>query len=119
MHSDFSLNKLYLVLFLSTQGTANSFLVRFAGRPDSKQQPDRQAAWKAMDEKYLNSSVQRRRVLTRKLKGMMMRPTQDFNKYITEVFQQRDDHILDIILEDLSDEYEPSDLPPRGTLGSG
>ena len=51
--------KLYSVLFLSTKGSANSFLERFAGRPDSRQQPDGQTAWKAMTEKYLNFSMQR------------------------------------------------------------
>ena len=54
----------------------------------------------------------------RKLNGMTMRPNQDPDEYLTEVFQQRDqlEHIaesfaeaciLDIILEGLSDEYEP------------
>ena len=53
-----TLNKqLYSVLFSCTKGAANSLLVRFAGRPDSRQQPDGQAAWRAMGEKYLNSSM--------------------------------------------------------------
>ena len=42
--------QLYSVLFLCTKGVANSFLVRFAGRPGSRQQPDGQAAWRAMGE---------------------------------------------------------------------
>ena len=32
--------QLYSVLFLSFEGAANSFLIRFAGRPDTRQQPD-------------------------------------------------------------------------------
>ena len=36
--------QLYSVVFLYTKGAANSFLVRFAGRPSSRQQPDGQAA---------------------------------------------------------------------------
>ena len=110
--------KLYSVLFLCTQGALNSFLVRFAGRPNSRQQPDGQAAWRATGEKYLNSSMQRRRILMRKLNGMTMRPNQDLYEYFTEVIRQRDElehisesfteaRILDIILEGLSDEYEP------------
>ena len=43
--------QLYSVLFLCTIGAANSFLVRFVGRPDSRQQTDGQAAWKTMPEK--------------------------------------------------------------------
>ena len=69
--------KLYSVLFLCTKGAANSFLVRFVGRPDSRQQPDRQVAWISMGEKCLNSSIQRRRILMRRLNGMAMRPNQD------------------------------------------
>ena len=65
--------------------------------------------------KCLNSSVQRRFTLILKLDGA---PNQDSNKYLTEVFQQRDElehigesfteaRILDLILEGLRDEYEP------------
>ena len=110
--------QLYSVLFLCTKGAANSFLVRFAGRPDSRQHSNGQAAWRATGEKYLNSSIQRRHILMCKLKGMATRPNQDPDEYFTEVFQQRDElehvgenftkaHILDIILEGQSDEYEP------------
>ena len=109
--------QLSIVLFLSTKGAANSFLVRFAGRPNSRLQPNEQAAWRAMVETYLNSSMQRRRTLMRKLNGMIMMLNQDPDKYLTEVFQERDglEHIgesfaeariLYIILEGLSDEYE-------------
>ena len=66
-------------------------LVRFAGRPSSRQQPDRQAAWRVIDEKYLNSSMQRRHILMCKMNGMTMRPNQDPDEYLTEVFQQRDE----------------------------
>ena len=108
----------YSVLFLYTIDAANSFLVRFAGRPCSRQQPDRRAAWRATGEKCLNSSMQRRHILKHKLNGMTMRPNQDPDEYLTEVFQQRDElehigesftepRILDIILEGLSNEYEP------------
>ena len=111
--------QLYSVLFLCTKSAANNFLVRFAGRPGSRQQPDGQAAWRAiMGEKYLNSSMQRRCILMRKLNGMTMTPNQHPDEYLTQVFQQRDElehisetfteaRILDIILEGLSDEYEP------------
>ena len=110
--------QLYSVLFLFTKRASNSFLVRFAGRPNSRQQPDGQAAWKAMGEKYLNSSMQRRRILMHKLNGMTMRPNRDPDEHLTAFFQQRDElehigesfaeaRILDIILEGLSDEYEP------------
>ena len=37
----------YSVLFLCTEGAANSCLVHFDGRPGSRQQPDGQAAWRA------------------------------------------------------------------------
>ena len=72
--------QLYSVLFLCTKGVSNSFHVRFAERPGSRQQPDGQAAWRAMGEKYLNSLMQRRRILMRKLNGMTMRPNQDPDK---------------------------------------
>ena len=55
---------------------------------------------------------------TRKLNGITMRSNQDPDEYLTEVIQQRDElahigesfaeaTILDMILEGLSDEYEP------------
>ena len=70
-----------------------------------------------MGEKYLNSSMQRRRILMRKLNGMTVRPNQDPGEYLTQGFQQRDElehigetfteaRILDITLKGLSDEYE-------------
>ena len=49
------------------------------------QQPDGQAAWTAMTQIFLNSS------LMGKLKGMLMRPNQDPDEYLTGVFQQRDE----------------------------
>ena len=64
----------YSVLFLSTKGAANSILARFAGRPGSRQQPDGQAAWRAMGEKYLNSSMQRWRILMHQLNRMATAP---------------------------------------------
>ena len=75
---------MYLVLLLCTKGAANSFLVRFDVRLNSRQQSDEQAAWRAMGENYFNSSM-------RKLNGMAMRLNQDPDKYLTEVFQQRDE----------------------------
>ena len=71
-----------------------------------------------MAKKYLISSMRRRRILMRKLNGMVMRPNQDSGECLTEVVQQRDElkHvgesfteacILDLIREGLSDEYEP------------
>ena len=53
-----------------------------------------------------------------KLNGIVMMPNQDPDTYLTEVFPQRDEledtdesfteaRILDLILEDLSDEYKP------------
>ena len=109
--------KIFSVLFLFTKDAANSFLVRLAGRPDSRQQSDGQAAWKTMAKIYLISSMQRRLILMRKLNGMVMRSNQDQGEHITKVFQQRDklEHIgesftkaciLDRIVEGLSDEYE-------------
>ena len=83
--------QLYSILFLCTKGAANSFFVRFAGRPGSRQQPDGQAAWRAMGEKYLNSSMQQRRIRMRKLKSMTIRSNQDPDENLTEVFQQRDE----------------------------
>ena len=82
-----------------------------------------------MGEKYLNFSMQRRRILIRKLNGMTMRPNQNSDEYLTEVFQQRDElehigesfteaEILEIILEGLSDEYEPMGSLSSGTLRS-
>ena len=65
------------VLLSSTKSAVNSFLFRFAGRSDSRNQPEGQAAWKKMAEKYLNSSLQWRRILMRKLNGMVTRPEQD------------------------------------------
>ena len=118
--------ELYSVLSLSTRGEASSFLVRFAERPDSRQQPDGQAAWKALTDTYLNSSMQRRRILLRTLNGLVMMPNQDPDEYLMEVFQQRDElehigesfaeaRILDLILESFSDEPSPSDSPPSET----
>ena len=80
--------QIYSVLFLCTKGATNSFIFRFAGRLGSRQQPDGQAAWRAMNEKYLNCSMQRRRILMRKLNGMIMRPDQDPDENLSEVFQQ-------------------------------
>ena len=70
--------QLYSILVLSTKGAANSFLVRFAGRTNLRQQPHGQAALKT--EKYLNSSMLQRRILMRKLNGMVMMPNQDPDK---------------------------------------
>ena len=66
----------------------------------------------------LNSSMQRWRLLMRKLDGMTMAPNQEPYEYRTEFFQQRGELenigksftqalILGIILEGISDEYEP------------
>ena len=110
--------QLYSVLFLYTKGTVNSFLVRFAERPDLRKQSDGQAAWKAVAEKYFNSSMQRWHILMRKLNGMNLKPNQDSDEYLTGVFQQRDElepigesftdaRVLGIILKGLSDKYEP------------
>ena len=41
----------FSVLIIYFKGAANSFLIRFAGRPDSRQQLKGQAAWKAIAEK--------------------------------------------------------------------
>ena len=111
-------NQLYSVLFLSIKGAVNGFLICFARRPNSGQQPDGQVAWEAMAEKDLSSIMQRRRILMRKLTGMVMRPNQDLDEYLTEVFQQRDElehisescteaHIFSFILQHLSGEYDP------------
>ena len=109
--------RIFSVLFLSIKGAANSLLVCFAGRPESRQQPNGQVAWKALTQKYLNFSMQRRRVLMRKLSGMVITPNQDPDEYLLEVVQQGDElehigesfteaYILDITRESLSDEYE-------------
>ena len=42
--------QLYSILFLSSKGAASSFFVRFAGMPDSRQQPDGEGMWKATGE---------------------------------------------------------------------
>ena len=81
----------YSVLFLSSKGAVNSFFVRFAGKPDSRQQPDGQVAGKAMIEKYLNSSMQWWRIFMRKLNGMVMIPNQEPDESLTEVVQQRNE----------------------------
>ena len=110
--------QLFSVLFLFTKDAANSFLIRLTGRPNSRQQFDGQAAWKPMAKICLILSMQRRRILMRKLNGMVMRSNQDHGKHITKVFQQRDElehmhesytkaSILDRIVEGLSDKYEP------------
>ena len=109
--------QLYSVLLLFTKGATNRFLVRFAGRPDSGQQPNGQVKWNVMTEKYLNSLMQQRRIIMRKLNGMVIKPNQDPDDYLTEVFQQRHElehiseslteaRIWDLILDGLSDEYE-------------
>ena len=106
------------VLFLVTKWADNRFLARFATRPDSRQQPDEQAASKAMEEKYLKLSMLCQRILMRKLNSMIMRSTQDSGQYDTEVHQQRDElelngesvteaRIVCLIREGLNDEYEP------------
>ena len=69
---DISIKKLCSILFLSTKSAPNGFLIRLAGRPASRQQPDGQVACEAMTEKYLNSSMQRRGILMLKLNGMMV-----------------------------------------------
>ena len=66
--------ELYSVLFLCAKTRRQQLLVHFEGRPGSRQQPDRQATWRAIGEKYLNSSM---RVEMRKLDGMTMTPNQD------------------------------------------
>ena len=83
--------QLFSALILPTKGVANSFLVRFAGRTDSRQQLDGQAAWKEVTDKYLNSSVQRWRILILKLNGMVIMQNQDPGEPFAEVFQQRDE----------------------------
>ena len=97
---------------------ANNFLARFAGRSDARQQPDGQAARKAMTEKYLNFSMQRRCIVVRKLNGMVMMPNQDPHEYLIKVFKQwyeleyigeslTEVRILYLLLKGLSDNYEP------------
>ena len=65
----------------------------------------------------MNSSVQRRRILMRKLSGMIMKPNQDSDEYLTEGFHNRNElehsgesfteaRILNPIPEGLSNEYE-------------
>ena len=83
-------NKLVSVLLLSTKGATNSFLVRFSRRFDSRQVPDGRVMWKAMIEKYLNSFIQRRRIMMPKLSGIVTKPNQDPEEYLTEMFQQWD-----------------------------
>ena len=84
--------QMYSVLFLCTKDAANSFLVRFAGRPDSRQQSDGQASYRTTSEKHLNSSMQRRRILMRKLDGVTMTPNQDPDEYLSEVFRWQQSH---------------------------
>ena len=91
--------QLYRVLFLCTKGGENSFLICFAGRPGSRQQLDGQVAWRAMGEKYLNSSMQWRCILMRKLNGMTMTPNQHPDEYFTQLVQQRDE------LEDIGETF--------------
>ena len=86
----------YILLFLSTKDAANSWLVRFAGRPDSRQRPDEQAVWKSITEKYLNSLMQQRRIIICKLNGVVMTPNQDPGEYFTKVFRHRWDELADI-----------------------
>ena len=74
----------YSVLFLCTKGVANSFFVRFGGRPDSRQRPDGQGEGRAMGKKYLNSLMQRRCILMRKLNGMTMMLNQNLYEYLAE-----------------------------------
>ena len=70
-----------------------------------------------MIDKYLDLSMQRLRILMRKLNGMVMMPNQNPDEHLTEAVQQRDEsehicesfteaRILDLILEGLSKEYE-------------
>ena len=67
--------ELYSVLFLCGKKRRQQLLVHFEGRPGSRQQPDnRQATWRAIGEKYLNSLM---RVEMRKLDGMTMTPNHD------------------------------------------
>lgn len=105
------------VLLLSTTGIANGFLVRFTGRPDSDHQPDRQGASRAMTEKCLNFSMQRRCLLMRQFDSKIMSPKQDPDQYMKEVHQLRDEvehigetfsetRIMYLILEGLTDDYE-------------
>ena len=126
---DTSDKQLYSTLFLSIKSAANTFPVLFAESCDSRQQPDGQAALKAMADKYLHSSKQGRRVLKHKLKGMVMIPDQDPDEKITQVFQQQDEfehigesfteaRILYLILEGLQTSTSPSDSSPSGTLRS-
>ena len=77
--------QLYSVLVLSTKGVANTFLVLFAGGPDTRQQPDGQAAWTTIIEKHLNSSIQRRGLPMFKSNCMVMMLNQDRGEYLTKV----------------------------------
>ena len=77
--------QLYSVLVLSTNGVANTFFVIFAGGPDPRQEPDGQAVWTAISEKYLNSSTQRRGIPMFNVNCMVMMLNQDPGEYISNV----------------------------------
>ena len=108
-------------------GATDSFLIRFAGEADPRQQSDGQAAWKAMIKKYPNSSTHQRSVLVRQLNSIVIMQNQDPDENPIEMFQPRDDldytgksfeeaRILNLILWRVSPtSTRPSDSPPRGT----
>ena len=71
-----------------------------------------------MTKTHLNPTIQQRRVLMRKLNGMVQMRNQDPDEYLTKVLQQRGElehigesfteaRITDLIQEGLSNEHEP------------
>lgn len=62
--------QLFGMLYLTTTGPVNSYLLRF--EPRGSTTPDDEKAWDGLIAKYQNSSQQRRRILMRQLDDLTM-----------------------------------------------
>ncbi|CAN0079010.1 unnamed protein product, partial [Ectocarpus sp. 12 AP-2014] len=105
---------LYHFLFLSTTGSAASYLLQFT--PEEGMLPDGIAAWKGLTAKYKNSTRQRKILLQKELTYRVMPAGQDPDVFFQELFSLRnelktmgrtvdEDEILGIILNGLPEEY--------------
>ncbi|CAM9795394.1 unnamed protein product, partial [Sphacelaria rigidula] len=106
--------QLFNVLYLSTTGSAASYLLCF--QPKDSEKANGKIAWEGLVAKYQNLSTQRRRSLIRQLDTMTMSPGQDPDVFLAKLFQLRNelvhigkpisDELTDIIVGGLPSEYD-------------
>jgi len=81
--------QLFNILYLTTTGPANSYMLRF--EPQGSDLPDGKKAWDGLIAKYQNSSKQRRRILMRQLDNLTMSQGEDPDLFLSKIYQIKDE----------------------------